>query len=52
MLCKTTAATLDAAVAKLAEIHPYDCPAIVGWRADAAAPATLAWLVAETGKNA
>ena len=52
MLGKTTAAALEAAVAKLAEIHPYDCPAIVGWRADAAAPATLAWLVAETGKNA
>ncbi|QCI93851.1 divalent cation tolerance protein CutA [Novosphingobium sp. EMRT-2] len=52
MLCKTTAAALDAAVAKLAEIHPYACPAILGWRADAAPPATLAWLVAETGKNA
>lgn len=47
MLCKTTSAALDAAVAKLAEIHPYACPAIVGWRADAAAPATLAWLAAE-----
>ena len=51
MLCKTTVAALDAAVAKLAEIHPYACPAIVGWRADAPAPATLAWLAAETGKN-
>lgn len=52
MLGKTTAAALEAAVAKLAEIHPYDCPAIVSWRADTAAPATLAWLAAETGKNA
>lgn len=52
MLGKTTVAALDAAVAKLAEIHPYACLVILGWRADAAALATLAWLVAETGKNA
>jgi periplasmic divalent cation tolerance protein len=43
-LFKTTAALLDKAVARLAAIHPYETPAIVGWRADAAAPATLGWL--------
>lgn len=44
VLFKTSAALLDTAVARLAQIHPYDTPAITGWRCDAAAPATLAWL--------
>jgi periplasmic divalent cation tolerance protein len=43
-LFKTSAALLDKAVARLAEIHPYETPAIAGWHADAAAPETLAWL--------
>lgn len=43
-LFKTSAVLLDQAIARLAELHPYEAPAIVGWRADAAAPATLAWL--------
>ena len=43
-LFKTTGALLDKAVARLAAIHPYEAPAIIGWRADAAAPPTLAWL--------
>lgn len=44
VLFKTTAARLDAAVERLGKLHPYDAPAILGWRADAALPATLAWL--------
>lgn len=44
VLFKTNAKLLDAAVARLADIHPYDTPAISGWQCDAAAPATLAWL--------
>ncbi|MDD3797678.1 MAG: divalent cation tolerance protein CutA [Novosphingobium sp.] len=43
-LFKTDAALLDAAIARLAEIHPYEVPAITGWRCDAAAPATAAWI--------
>lgn len=43
-LFKTDSRRLDALVARLAEIHPYDEPAVVGWRCDAAAPGTLAWL--------
>jgi periplasmic divalent cation tolerance protein len=43
-LFKTAAGLLDQAVARLAAIHPYDTPAIAGWRADATAPATAAWL--------
>lgn len=48
MLCKTSARLLDRAVERMAELHPYETPAVVGWRCDAAAAPTLAWL-AETG---
>lgn len=41
---KTDAALLDRAVARLAELHPYDEPAILGWRAEATTPGTAAWL--------
>lgn len=47
VLFKTDAARLDRAVARLAELHPYDFPAISGWRCDAAAPGVLAWLGGE-----
>jgi periplasmic divalent cation tolerance protein len=43
-LFKTDADLLDRAVARLAAIHPYETPAIAGWRADATAPAMAAWL--------
>jgi len=43
-LFKTTAELLDKAVARLAEIHPYETPAIAGWRANAVPPSTAAWL--------
>lgn len=49
VLFKTDARVLDRAVARLAELHPYDTPAVVGWRIDAAAPATAAWLGALAG---
>jgi len=44
VLLKTTASQLDELTARLGECHPYDTPAIVGWRCDAAHPATLQWL--------
>lgn len=46
-LFKTAAVRLEAAMRRLAELHPYDTPAISGWtvRADAG---TLAWLEEET----
>jgi periplasmic divalent cation tolerance protein len=43
-LFKTDAGLLELACARLAELHPYGTPAISGWRSDAAAAATLAWL--------
>lgn len=49
VLFKTDAARLDRAVARLAELHPYDCPAISGWRCDATTPGVLTWLSGELG---
>lgn len=46
VLLKTNAAELGAAIARLAELHPYESPAVLGWRCDEAAPATRAWLEA------
>lgn len=47
-LLKTTAARLDAAMARLAALHPYEAPSILGWTVRTT-PATLAWLEEETG---
>lgn len=44
VLFKTDAARLDRAIARLAELHPYDCPAISGWRCEGTTPEVLAWL--------
>ena len=44
VLFKTDASLLDAAATRIAELHPYDTPAVLGWRCDAAAPATAEWL--------
>jgi len=44
VLFKTDAALLDKATQRLAEIHPYDTPAVLGWKVDAASPATAGWL--------
>jgi periplasmic divalent cation tolerance protein len=47
-LLKTDVALLERAVARLAEEHPYEEPAIIAWHADAATPGTAAWLGALT----
>ena len=44
LLLKTTDAALDRATARLEQIHPYDAPAIAGWKVDMAGDATLDWL--------
>ncbi len=44
VLFKTRAILLDAAIARLAELHPYDTPAICGWLADSTPQATRNWL--------
>lgn len=52
VLFKTSATRLDQAVERLGKLHPYDTPAILGWRADAALPATVAWLASTTQPQA
>ena len=44
VLFKTDASALDRATARLAEIHPYETPSVLGWRADTAAKPTAEWL--------
>jgi len=44
LLCKTSAALMRPAIARLADLHRYDTPAIVGWMADATSPKTMVWL--------
>jgi periplasmic divalent cation tolerance protein len=51
VLFKTDASLLDAAVARIAQLHPYDTPAVLGWRCDASAPETAQWLGALAGKG-
>ena len=51
VLFKTDASALDRATARLAEIHPYDTPAVLGWRTDAAAKPTAEWLWASVRGN-
>ncbi|MGX7927590.1 divalent-cation tolerance protein CutA [Tsuneonella sp. HG094] len=41
---KLDARTLDAAVALVEELHVYDVPVVIGWLADRAPPATLAFI--------
>lgn len=50
-LLKTNAALLDFAVTRLAEIHPYEEPAVLGWRCDSAAAGTAAWLAEIASKS-
>ncbi len=51
MLFKTDAALLDDAVARIEELHPYDTPAVLGWRCDTPGSATQAWLGELADKN-
>ena len=44
VLFKTDASALDRATARLAEIHPYEAPSVLGWRTDTAAKPTAEWL--------
>jgi periplasmic divalent cation tolerance protein len=48
VLFKTDVALLARAMARLAEEHPYEEPAILAWHCDAASPGTAAWLAALT----
>ena len=51
VLFKTDARLLERAVQRIAELHPYSTPAVVGWRCDAAATVTSEWLQALYARN-
>ncbi|AKQ41076.1 periplasmic divalent cation tolerance protein [Aurantiacibacter atlanticus] len=54
VLFKTRKSLLRKAQTRLAQIHPYDSPAILGWEIDRAPAETLGWLAEESmqrGKN-
>ena len=44
VLFKTDASVLSITTARLAELHPYETPAILGWKADSATRPTAEWL--------
>ena len=44
VLFKTNGDLLEAATQRLAQLHPYDTPAICGWMADSVPEATRRWL--------
>jgi len=45
-LFKADSAQVDALIARIAELHSYDVPAIAVWRVDKALPAYADWVVA------
>ena len=47
LVCKTTAAKADAAAARLAELHPYEVPAVTRFDAAGGWPPFLAWVAGE-----
>lgn len=44
VLFKTHASLLARAIARLEAIHPYDAPAVIGWKADRVGLAAEQWL--------
>lgn len=44
VLFKTHADVLEKATERLGILHPYDTPAVMGWRCDAVPKATQDWL--------
>lgn len=48
---ETTAARLPAAMARIEELHPYDCPKIIAMQPAAVNAAYAAWVEAETSES-
>lgn len=48
LIAKTTAAHTEALIARVRELHSYDCPCVVALPISAGNPAFLDWIVAET----
>lgn len=50
-LFKTAAAQVETLISAIAEMHPYDVPAITAWPITDAYPPYLGWLTKETEKT-
>ena len=50
-LFKTHPRLLERATRRLAELHPYETPAVCGWLADSTPAQTRDWLAALTGED-
>ncbi len=48
LVLKTTDERMEAAVARLRELHSYDCPCIEAMKVEAGNPAFLDWVARET----
>ena len=48
MIAKTTADCLERLVARVRELHAYDCPCVVAWEISAGNPAFLDWIAEGT----
>lgn len=44
VILKLNERTMERCVTRLKELHPYDEPAILAWRCDAASEGTVRWL--------
>ncbi len=49
MLLKTASSRVDALIAAVEELHPYDTPCVVVWPIEAGSEAYLRWVVDESG---
>ena len=52
MILKTRADLVDRLVARVNELHGYDCPCVVAWPIAAGNPAFLDWIAEETAELA
>ncbi len=50
-LFKTHAGLLEKMIERLGELHPYETPAIIGWKCDSAHPSTQSWITGLVPKD-
>jgi periplasmic divalent cation tolerance protein len=48
LMCKTPTERVPDVLARIAELHPYEIPAITAWQLDAVHPRYAQWVVAQT----
>ncbi|TRD11328.1 divalent-cation tolerance protein CutA [Erythrobacter insulae] len=51
VLFKTSESRSEDLIQRLGDCHPYDTPAIFGWSCGQMHPATMAWLLQQTGSE-